>query len=483
MYQKGLQGWLKHWDFIMIDILCLQAAFIMSYGIRHGSYNPYVRQDYLGAAIMFIIVDLLVSILGSSFKNILKRGRYQEFTAVLKHVILVQLCATCYLFFAQTGSNYSRIMFFIMADLHIVFTYVARSVWKYRLCRSMPMMSRHSLLLVSTDEIVEEAVRNVKNAIGGNLYLTGAAVLDFERCGEQVEGIDIVAGGRNVTDYVRQNWVDEVLIVLPRHLPYPVDLVDNFRGMGVAVHTAITRAKDTPEYKQQIEKLGGYTVLTTCLNYATPLQLLVKKTMDFTGALAGCLITGVLFLVLAPVIYIKSPGPIFFAQERIGKNGRRFKMYKFRSMYPDAEERKKELMEQNRCKDGMMFKLDFDPRIIGARQMPDGTVKKGIGNFIRDWSLDEFPQFFNVLKGDMSLVGTRPPTPDEWDKYEAHHRARLAVKPGITGLWQVSGRSVITDFEDVVRLDTQYINEWSIGLDCKILFKTVRVVLMRKGAM
>ena len=149
----------------------------------------------------------------------------------------------------------------------------------------------------------------------------------------------------------------------------------------------------------------------------------------------------------------------------------------------DAEERKTELMERNRHGDGLMFKMEADPRIIGCKILPDGRVKKGLGNFIRDWSLDEFPQFFNVLKGDMSLVGTRPPTLDEWERYEPHHRARLAVRPGITGLWQVSGRSKITDFEEVVRLDTKYIVDWSMALDLKILLKTVKVVIFRDGAM
>ena len=148
-----------------------------------------------------------------------------------------------------------------------------------------------------------------------------------------------------------------------------------------------------------------------------------------------------------------------------------------------AGEKKKELMAQNRVKDGMMFKLDWDPRIIGSKMLPDGTTKKGIGNIIRDWSLDEFPQFINVLKGDMSVVGTRPPTVDEWEKYELHHRVRLAMKPGVTGMWQVSGRSNITDFEEVVKLDTQYISQWNLGLDIKIIFKTVAVVFKKEGSM
>ena len=158
-------------------------------------------------------------------------------------------------------------------------------------------------------------------------------------------------------------------------------------------------------------------------------------------------------------------------------------MYKFRSMYMDAEERKKELLEQNKSQDGLMFKMDFDPRVIGNRILPDGTKKTGLGDFIRRTSLDEFPQFFNVLKGDMSLVGTRPPTVDEWEQYELRHRARLATKPGITGMWQVSGRSNITDFEEVVKLDTEYINQWSIGQDIKILLKTVKVMVKGEGAM
>ena len=125
-------------------------------------------------------------------------------------------------------------------------------------------------------------------------------------------------------------------------------------------------------------------------------------------------------------------------------------MYKFRSMYMDAEERKAELMAQNKMSDGRMFKLDFDPRVIGNKILPDGRKKTGVGEFIRKTSLDEFPQFWNVLKGDMSLVGTRPILQDELEQYELHHRARIATKPGITGMWQVSGRSNITDFEEVL---------------------------------
>ena len=208
----------------------------------------------------------------------------------------------------------------------------------------------------------------------------------------------------------------------------------------------------------------------------------MKRALDIVGGLVGSLIAIVVIVVVGPQIKKESPGPILFKQTRIGLNGKRFKMLKIRSMYENADERKAELMKDNRVSDGMMFKLDWDPRIIGNK-IVDGKRVTGLGPRIRDGSWDELPQFFNILKGDMSLVGTRPPTVDEWEKYKYHHRARLATRPGLTGMWQVSGRSRITDFEEVVKLDTEYINHWSFGLDIRILLKTVKAVFTKDGAM
>ena len=233
----------------------------------------------------------------------------------------------------------------------------------------------------------------------------------------------------------------------------------------------MAKMEDFENTNRFVQNIAGYVVVTSSVNVMTNGQAILKRAMDLAGGMVGCLITGILFLIVAPAIYIKSPGPIFFSQWRIGKNGRRFKIYKFRSMYMDAEERKKELMEQNKVKDGMMFKMDDDPRII-----------KGIGHFIRKTSIDEFPQFWNVLKGDMSMVGTRPPTLDEWEKYSPRHRIRMATKPGLTGMWQVSGRSNITDFEEVVKLDERYIREWCFALDIKIILKTVGNMVSGDGA-
>jgi exopolysaccharide biosynthesis polyprenyl glycosylphosphotransferase len=238
--------------------------------------------------------------------------------------------------------------------------------------------------------------------------------------------------------------------------------------MGVTVHFKLMRSSGISENKV-IETYAGYTVLTTSINMATPRQMFIKRCMDIVGSIVGLILMFIAFIIFAPIIKIQSPGPIFFKQPRVGRNGRRFNLYKFRSMYKDAEERKKELMDQNKI-DGNMFKVDHDPRVTP------------IGRFMRKYSIDELPQFWNVLKGEMSLVGTRPPTEDEFELYKSHHRARLGIKPGITGMWQVSGRSDITNFEEVVALDTQYIANWNLSMDLRILLKTIMVVIKGQGA-
>lgn len=322
-----------------------------------------------------------------------------------------------------------------------------------------------------------------QNLNRGMYFVAGFVVYDAEISGTSAGNISVVANKNNLLEYLSQQWVDEVFIDFIQNEDSRRSLIEQLNSMGIVTHVRLLDESEQVGKKQFVERLGDSVVLTTSMNYATPGQLFLKRMMDIIGSIVGLVITAMLFLLFFPVIKIQSPGPIFFTQVRIGQNGKRFKIYKFRTMYLDAEERKRELMSINRVKDGHMFKLEFDPRVIGNRVLPDGTQKKGMMELFRSLSLDEFPQFLNVLKGDMSLVGTRPPTVEEFETYEAHHHARLACKPGLTGMWQVSGRSNITDFEDVVKLDTQYINEWNLGLDIKILFKTIAILLSREGAM
>ena len=483
MYKKSSQSWIKHMDFLLIDLLCLHLSFWASIIIAKLVNLDFSEKLFIHISVFITLIDILVHVFSETLKHVLRRGFYKELAITIKHVCLVELIVVFYAFTVLDNTNFSKITLLLMGGFYLIFSYVTRVLWKKVVRKGFFKKNKRSLLIITTEKKSSSIVKNIEKYNFNSFRLSGIAVIDKDLAGKKIRGVKVVANIGNVVNYVCRQWVDEVFIDIPQDYDKLDSLVDKFVEMGVVVHTNIDSQHHKTGRNQIVEKFGQYNVLTTSINFATPGQLYLKRLIDIMGGLFGCLATLVLCLILGPIIYIKSPGPIFFKQERIGKNGKKFKMYKFRSMYMDAETRKQELMEDNIMSDGMMFKAEWDPRIIGSKILPDGTKKKGIGNFIRDWSLDEFPQFINVLKGEMSLVGTRPPTVDEWEKYELHHRARLATKPGVTGMWQVSGRSKITDFEEVVKLDTDYINQWSIGLDIKILFKTIAVVFKKEGSM
>ena len=483
MYRKDSEEWLKHIDFIILDMICLQLAYILAIAISGYGFNPYATIIYRNMAVFLELADLVVIFAYGTMKSVLKRGYYQDFAVTLKHSIMVGALAIIYLFLIQQGQYFSRMALVLTVVIYQIFTYLVREFWKKFLRKKMEDGGERKLLIVTSEAVAEQVVANMQQNNYARYTLAGAAVIDADWTGKRINGVPVVANEETAPMYVCQEWIDEVLIVIPEALSYPSELIEKLTETGVTIHLNLAKITNIPGKKQFVEKVGNYTVLTTSINYASSKQLLLKRLMDIVGGLVGCILTGIICIFVGPAIYLASPGPIFFAQERVGKNGKKFKMYKFRSMYMDAEERKAELMKDNKLGDGKMFKLDFDPRVIGNKILPDGTHKTGIGDFIRRTSLDEFPQFFNVLKGDMSIIGTRPPLLSETSLYELHHRARLAIKPGITGMWQVSGRSDITDFEEVVRLDKEYIENWNIGMDIKILFKTVLVVFKKDGSM
>ena len=473
MYKRTTLKWLKHWDFILLNIILTQAAFSIAYILRNGFENPYGNKLYSQTALIVGLLDLFLGVFLESYSDVLRRGYWIEFKNVLRHVVLVMLGSIGYLFLTKDADAYSRMTVVYFPIIATVLIYVGRILLKiYLRNRVIPDIAKRRIMLIGAKENYRNMVDNFLDNKYSQFYVEAVVITDSDDVEELTyRNVPIIVGEENVMEYLQEHWIDEALFSIPNEVRMPEDLLEKFKIMGITTHLKLVRLENE-RVSQVVETIEGYTVLSTSVSVVSPVPLTIKRMMDILGGLVGVIITGILFVFIAPIIYIKSPGPIFFTQVRMGKNGRKFKLYKFRSMYMDAEERKKELMEKNNIKDGLMFKLDDDPRII-----------KGIGNFIRDFSIDEFPQFWNVLKGDMSLVGTRPPTVDEWEKYELHHRKRLAVKPGITGLWQVSGRSEIIDFEEVVRLDTQYIREWDLGMDIRILLKTVQVVLGKKGAM
>ena len=376
---------------------------------------------------------------------------------------------------------YSRYVLGLTFLLYVLMGYAVKVLWKWILQHTNFRRTRNNMLVVLTESNADDILSKLLSDTQAGYTVVGVVLLDSTNL-RSIHGVPIVSDIKHAAQYIAKEWVDSVYIDAPINDKRIVRLMNACTIMAVPTHYHVpymTRSN----VKRFSEKIGGTAVLTTAINYATPFQNLIKRLFDIFAGIIGSIIALIIIAIVGPIIKKQSPGPILFKQERIGKNGKHIKIYKIRSMRLDADDMKKELMDENRVKDGLMFKMEFDPRIIGNKVLPDGTKKTGIGEFIRRTSLDEFPQFFNVLEGSMSTVGTRPPTIDEFEKYHLHHRARMAVKPGITGMWQVSGRSEITDFEEVVRLDMDYIANWSLGLDVKILFKTIGVIFSRKGAM
>lgn len=480
MYRKNTEGWQKHTDFILLDTFVLQAALLSAYLIVHG-WGPFFRDSiYCGSAMTALLGDLFLSVFFDNHKNIRRRGFLEECASAaalcLGDIFLIWI----YLLVIQENTLFYRPLLLPFCGIGLVLLVAVRSLWKKYLLKAGSWQGNvKKVLIITRKNEAEKILYVIRDNAFSEIEIEGIILTDTESMvGKQIRGAQIPASVRNMIPYIQTKWIDEILVYLPgEHLPD--ELLDQLYLMGVTIHRVISIRKDDRGNLETVEKIAGCTCLTQSMRFVSLGDLILKRIMDIAGGIAGLFITAVLTLFVGPAIYFTDPGPIFFTQKRVGKNGRVFKIYKFRSMYQDAEQRKAELMEKNNIKEGFMFKVDNDPRILGSG--PDGT-KKGIGWFIRKTSIDEFPQFLSVLKGDMSICGTRPPTLDEWEKYNPHHRARLAIKPGLTGLWQVSGRSKIHDFEEVVKLDISYINNWSLWEDFRIILKTVKVIITGDGA-
>ena len=505
MYKRRSENWTKHLDFILLDAACLALSlFLAYYAYYYDMYQRFFdlfKDDlYRNFLIFLILIDVFIAVLLNTMHNVMHRDYFAEFNQTIKQVLLVFGAEILLLFVMKLSGTYSRVILSLTTLFHLVFSYSSRLLWKRMVRVYSDQREKRSMILVCTERDVRTVL--TRSSSEDEAGFSGVVLTDREATGETVCGLPVVAALSDAAQYICREWVDEVFLYTDmagldalQDMESEIEdeqenkteqgtvaaLVDACRQMAIPIHIRVPLGGH--KGRSFVENVNGFNVVTMAANYASPLQLLLKRLMDLIGGLIGSVFALMIVLIFGPVIRRKSPGPVLFKQERIGQNGKHFKIYKIRTMYLDAEGRKNEFLDQNRVEDGMMFKLDFDPRIIGNEILPDGTKKTGIGEWLRENSLDEFPQFWNVLIGNMSLVGTRPPTVDEWEKYAYHHRARLSFKPGITGMWQVSGRSKITDFEEVVRLDTEYIEHWDLGLDLRILLKTIIAVFNRDGAM
>jgi len=266
---------------------------------------------------------------------------------------------------------------------------------------------------------------------------------------------------------IRRHPIDEIIVTIPTEKQLVNELLNKFRKYDITIRI-VPEMFNLVSKTIEVDQSNSIPFITLIRTPMRGLAFFFKRTFDYVFSLIGLICLSPLFLILAVLIKMDSHGPVFYKQRRVGKNGEFFYMYKFRSMVVNADQLKGKLKSFNEVK-GPAFKIKDDPRITR------------IGKFIRKYSLDELPQLLNVLKGEMSLIGPRPPLPNEVEQYTDWDWRRLEVVPGITGLWQVSGRSELT-FEQWVNLDIYYIENWSLWMDLKILLKTIPVVIKGEGA-
>ncbi len=455
----------------LADLVCIVVAYLLANYIRFGNFvDMEDKSVHILVCILFVLFSTMYGFFLDWNRDFLTRGYLQELWEVLRFNVLMVLVVGFFLFMIQKAEVFSRLVMGYFLILDVLIVYGAHLLLK-KLMRSAFASERSvtKVMVIGYANQLEDLVGRLKGKLGFEYEIVSLGCLDDSVRPGKIAGIPVAGGGDSLLETCRQLPLDEVFI---GSAEYPEEkkgkLIRGFEEMGVTCHYNLG-IFDGTSTKGQVGNFGDFTVVTYSAFHSSYKRQLIKRLMDIAGGLAGSALTLVLMPFLAVAIKLDSPGPVLFSQTRIGRNGRRFKIYKFRSMYADAEARKKELEQENQVK-GLMFKMENDPRVTK------------VGRFLRKTSLDEFPQFFNVLLGDMSLVGTRPPTEDEFEKYNLYYRRRISMTPGLTGLWQVSGRSDIDDFDEVVKLDLKYIDNWSLTLDLKILARTVAVVLFGKGA-
>lgn len=463
---------IETYSILLIDMVCVLVSYYLSLFIRFDliSKEAYPRDYHSMVGAYILILCLMYTLFLDGNRWFFDRNNLRELYYTIRYTGILVVGLVVVLYLTQQAYEFSRLVYLIFAVTNTVITFVAHVVYKrFMLDYYRKSVNNTKMLVLTKETTAQEVLETLQQEKTWDYDITAVALYDVDMQGDEIAGVPVVASMEDVYDVVCQMMVDEVFISLPG---IPVaeirEMVQRFEEMGLVCHYRVDLfSKANPN--TYVQQLAGYSVISFTLQSMDSRRMLIKRLMDIVGSLIGCVLTLLITPFVALAIKIDSPGPVFFSQTRIGKNGRRFKIWKFRSMYIDAEERKKELEAQNEIK-GLMFKMEDDPRITK------------VGKFIRKTSIDETPQFLNILLGDMSLVGTRPPTEDEFEQYNGYYRRRMSITPGLTGMWQVSGRSDIQDFEEIVKLDLEYIDNWSLMLDIKILFKTVFAVLGRKGS-
>lgn len=467
--------------FRVFDQLVLVGVFVLLVGMLEEKGNFYFvkevlaksYQAYEGLAMFgvllgwFFIFNKLVHYDANRFTTL--KSQALEIAKAMAITSLLLLIAGA-MFAIQMVTPLVVSSFLVVSTALLIGTRIVLRVM-LSVLRSHGRNARHLVIIGETAKAFDFADRiesrpELGYEIEGFLFDGGGDSGHLARIEERWKVLGPVDGLRGLLE---KGLVDEVMFCLPlrEHFPLACDVVRLCNDLGVVVRLVPDLENAKVLARAQVEEFDGDQVVTFFRENLL-FQLFLKRALDLLGSAVLLVVLSPLMLAAAAAVKFTSPGPVFFAQERIGMNKRRFRLLKFRSMVVDAEERKKELAHLNEV-DGPVFKIRKDPRVTR------------VGAILRKLSIDELPQLINVLKGEMSLVGPRPPLLSEVNLYDWSDRKRLSIKPGITCLWQVSGRNNLS-FEEWMVLDRKYIDNWSIWLDLKILLMTVPVVLLGKGA-
>jgi exopolysaccharide biosynthesis polyprenyl glycosylphosphotransferase len=471
---------------VMIDGIVIILAFALAYFISY-----HLRQGYGLGEMAFAIAPNFEGLIYFTRKNFVliafylplwiialaSRGAYKEFRTKTFVDTLLNIIVAGWLTALALGTPIflfkmvltSRLFIGVMWVLTVVFLVVERQFLNLLLDYVHALgYNQVNLLIVGTGRRAREFIQVVKSHANWGLRIVGLIDDDHGMFGKEIEGYRVLGRIQDIPFVIHRKVIDRVIFVVPRLWLNRID-----EAVLACEREGIPSSISMDLYDLRIAKVrqtdfSGFPLLEFETFAAKEWQLFAKRVIDILLALFMLIVFSPLMLLLALAIKLTSRGPVFFNQQRCGLKGRTFVLYKFRSMFVGAELKRREL-EKNNEMDGPVFKIKHDPRITP------------LGRIMRKFSLDELPQFFNVLKGDMSFVGPRPPLAIEVDLYKIWQRRRLSLKPGLTCIWQVSGRNKI-GFEKWMEMDLEYIDKWSLWLDFKIMVKTVFVVIFGYGA-
>ncbi len=458
--------------YILADLFFMLLSFFVPYTLRYNSFDSiFVKirlPNFTQHCFVFVLWAVFIVI---SFKN--KRlystdralGILKELWQVVTRIFYTSIIVGSVVFFTKY-KFFSRLVFFASFTLLCTFLGGWRTI-KRLILRKLIKEGFHNIntLIVGAGKVGKIVLEEIKKRPYWGIKIVG--FLDEQKEGF-IDGIPMLGKLSDFITIVKKYFVDEVIVAIPGDKKAVSQLVKQVQKMQLGVRV-VPGDLEEPLPILDVSHLGIIPLLTYKERKPHPSGTPFKRLFDLVASLVLIILLFLPFIVIAILIKIDSSGPVFYIRKRVGLKGKMFNFYKFRSMVRDADKLKAQLLAKNEMKDKVMFKVQNDPRITT------------VGKFLRRYSLDELPQLFNVLKGDMSLVGPRPPLRNETEQYRDSQMDRLSIKPGITGLSQVRGRSDLS-FSRWVKWDVWYINHWSFGLDLRILLWTVPAVLKGKGA-